>query len=46
LVSAGRHWFPAEPPGSFLRISYAGAEIDVLSEGVAVLGRMLDNMTA
>ncbi len=46
LVSAGRHWFSAEPPGSFLRISYAGAEIDVLSEGVAVLGRMLDNMTA
>ncbi len=46
LVSAGRHWFPAEPPGSFLRISYAGAEIDVLSEGVAVLGRVLDDMIA
>lgn len=46
LVSAGRHWFPAEPPGSFLRISYAGAEIDVLSEGVAILGRVLDGMIA
>jgi len=46
LVSAGRHWFPAEPPGSFLRISYAGAEIDVLSEGVAVLGRVLKDMIA
>lgn len=42
VVSAGRHWFPAEPPGSFLRISYAGAEIDVLSEGVDVLARVLD----
>lgn len=46
LVSAGRHWFPAEPPGSFLRISYAGAEIAVLSEGIAVLGRVLDDMIA
>lgn len=45
MVSAGRHWFPAEPPGSYLRISYAGAEIDVLSEGVAVLARILDTMT-
>ncbi len=44
MVSAGRHWFPAEPPGSFLRISYAGADIDVLSEGVAVLARKLDTM--
>jgi DNA-binding transcriptional MocR family regulator len=42
VVSAGRHWFPAEPPGSFLRISYGGAEIDILSEGIAVLARVLD----
>lgn len=41
-VSAGRRWFPAEPPGSFLRISYAGAEIDALSGGVAVLARVLN----
>jgi DNA-binding transcriptional MocR family regulator len=46
VVSAGRHWFPAEPPGSFLRISYAGAEIDVLSEGVAVLARVMDDLIA
>jgi len=26
VVSAGRRWFPAEPPGSFLRLSYIGAE--------------------
>ena len=42
MVSSGRYWFPAEPPGSFLRTSYAGAEIDILSEGVAVLTRVLD----
>ncbi len=42
VVSAGRHWFPAEPPGSFLRVSYAGAEIDILSEGVSILARLLD----
>ncbi len=41
-VSAGRHWFPAEPPASYLRISYAGADIDILSEGMAVLARLLD----
>lgn len=26
LVSAGRHWFPTEPHGSFLRLTYAAAE--------------------
>jgi DNA-binding transcriptional MocR family regulator len=26
LVSAGRHWFPTEPPGSFLRLTYAAAQ--------------------
>jgi len=45
-VSAGRHWFPAEPPASFLRISYGSADIDILSEGITVLARMLDAMMA
>ena len=26
LVSAGRHWFPTEPPGPFLRLTYAAAQ--------------------
>ncbi len=43
VVSAGRHWFPAEPPGPFLRTSYAGAEIDVLTEGVTILERVLND---
>jgi DNA-binding transcriptional MocR family regulator len=33
-VTPGRVWFPAEPPGPFLRISYAGAPLAVLEEGV------------
>ena len=28
LVSAGRHWYPAEPAGSFLRLSFAAADPD------------------
>lgn len=43
LVSPGRHWFPAEPTGSFLRLSYAGADAGVLSEGVSLLARVLDS---
>jgi DNA-binding transcriptional MocR family regulator len=28
LVSAGRHWYPAEPPAPYLRLSFAGAHPD------------------
>jgi DNA-binding transcriptional MocR family regulator len=35
LVSQGRLFFPAEPPGPYLRISYgAAASVAELSEGV------------
>ena len=34
IVSAGRNWFPADPPGSFLRLSYSGAPEEQLVEGV------------
>jgi DNA-binding transcriptional MocR family regulator len=37
VVSPGRHWFPAEPPGSFLRLTYAGAPVEMLRRGVGVL---------
>ncbi len=33
IVSAGRAWFPAEPPGPFLRLTF-GASADVLRRGV------------
>ncbi|MDA8050277.1 MAG: PLP-dependent aminotransferase family protein [Rhodospirillales bacterium] len=37
LVSAGRHWFPAEPPGSYLRLSFAALAPEAAGEAVARL---------
>lgn len=37
VVSAGRHWFPAEAPGSFLRLTFAGAPPELLERGTAIL---------
>ncbi len=43
LVSAGRPFFPAEPPGPHLRLSYCSAASDgELVEGVRRLARVLD----
>lgn len=42
VVSPGRRWFPAEPTGSFLRVSYACAAEADLERAVAVLGRVAD----
>jgi DNA-binding transcriptional MocR family regulator len=44
LVSPGRHWFPAEATGSFLRMSYAGASADALGRGVATVGQLAARM--
>lgn len=41
VVSPGRHWFPAEPPGPFLRLSFVGAGPDELARGVEILARVL-----
>jgi DNA-binding transcriptional MocR family regulator len=41
VVSAGRQWFPAEPTGAFLRMSFATAALDAIPEAVAKLGRLL-----
>jgi DNA-binding transcriptional MocR family regulator len=38
VVSAGRPWFPAEPPGPYLRLSFAGAPAADLERGVQTLG--------
>jgi DNA-binding transcriptional MocR family regulator len=40
VVSPGRPWFPAEPPGPFLRLTYAGAAPAELAEGVRRLSRL------
>jgi DNA-binding transcriptional MocR family regulator len=37
VVSPGQHWFPVEPPGSFLRLSFVGAGPEALERGVALL---------
>jgi DNA-binding transcriptional MocR family regulator len=42
VVSPGRHWFPAEPTGPFLRLSYVGAGTEGLARGVEILARVLD----
>ena len=41
VVFPGRPWFPAEPPGPFLRLTYAAAPPDALDEGVRRLARAL-----
>ena len=42
VVSPGQHWFPAEPTGPFLRLSYVGAAPEGLARGVAILKGVLD----
>ncbi len=40
VVSAGRNWFPAEPPGPYLRLTYAAAapaELEVATQRLAGL---------
>ncbi|MEO8452027.1 MAG: PLP-dependent aminotransferase family protein [Gemmatimonadota bacterium] len=41
-VSPGRHWFPAEATGSYLRMSYAGAPAESLGRAVATVGQLAD----
>ena len=42
VVSPGRHWFPAEPTGFFLRLSYVGADSKDLVRGVEILKGVLN----
>jgi len=44
VVSPGRPFFPAEPDGSFLRLTYAGATPERLAEGVARLAAIRRGM--
>ena len=39
VVYPGRPWFPADPPGPFLRLTFAAAAPDALDEGVRRLAR-------
>jgi DNA-binding transcriptional MocR family regulator len=41
IVSPGRPWFPAEAPGPFLRLTFAGATPDELDRGARILGEVV-----
>ena len=41
IVSPGRPWFPAEPPGPFLRLTFAAAPADDLDRGARILGEVV-----
>jgi DNA-binding transcriptional MocR family regulator len=45
-VTPGRPWFPAEPAGPFLRLSFAGAQAPDLERGAALLGTAVERMRA
>jgi DNA-binding transcriptional MocR family regulator len=42
IVSPGRPWFPADPPGPHLRLSFAAAPAVDLERGVALLGEVIN----
>jgi DNA-binding transcriptional MocR family regulator len=40
-VNPGHAWFPAEPAGAFLRLSYGGADAGALTNAIALLADLL-----
>jgi hypothetical protein len=46
VVYPGRPWFPAEPPGPFLRLTFAAAPPEALDEGVRRLAPRAQTMIA
>lgn len=42
IVSPGRPWFPAEPPGPFLRLTFAAAPGGEIERGVRILAGVLE----
>jgi DNA-binding transcriptional MocR family regulator len=45
VVFPGRPFFPAEPSGAFLRLTFAAAPPDALEEGVRRLGAAVGDAT-
>ncbi|RZS40861.1 DNA-binding transcriptional MocR family regulator [Herbihabitans rhizosphaerae] len=41
MVNPGRPWFPSEPTGEHLRISFGGAPVEAMTAGVRVLAAAL-----
>lgn len=46
LVSAGRHWYPAEPPAPYLRLSFAAAKPEWIEACVAQLAGVVQTTPA
>ncbi len=46
LVSPGRHWFPAEPPGPFLRLSFAALHPENAADAAARLAALREPAAA
>jgi DNA-binding transcriptional MocR family regulator len=46
LVSAGRHWFPAEAPAPYLRLSFAGVRPEWVAEAVESLAQAMTESIA
>ena len=44
-LAAGDEWFPAEPTGTFVRISFAGPDPDRFDEGAQVLQRAVESQS-
>jgi DNA-binding transcriptional MocR family regulator len=40
LVSAGSHWFPAEPPAPYLRLGFANVEPEQVEQAIATLATL------
>ncbi len=41
LVSSGTPWFPAEPDGAYLRLTYGETSVDQIDEGIRRLSRAM-----
>ena len=44
LVSAGRHWHPAEPAAPFLRLSFAGVQAEWIESCIAELAAIIRDL--
>ncbi|MGW5387127.1 aminotransferase-like domain-containing protein [Nocardia sp. NPDC003963] len=41
IVAPGDEWFPAEPPGAYLRLNYSGPNPGAFGDGARIIGRAL-----
>lgn len=42
IIATGDGWFPAEPPGRYLRLNYSGPNPGAFAEAARAIGRALD----